>query len=185
MSLFGTSALDERKKRIYGEYDSRVRKLKKFIKKHPVGSEVSIGQTTATIIEYSPGWPEFISSYISIPAREEEIHVVSTAKDGNISKNCFTLKELKMLMKSKPDKLHLRFTSDLMDQLSDFAGTVDFEQIQSGAINPDFVSRQEKVHNWRNYIPECVKDLWNTFNFQSRIMMVIMAKKQANEEEWE
>jgi hypothetical protein len=41
------------------------------------------------------------------------------------------------------------------------------------------------VHNWRNYIPECVQDMWADLPEEARVIAWAMAEDIAGREEWE
>lgn len=42
-----------------------------------------------------------------------------------------------------------------------------------------------KVHNWRNYIPESLKKCWTAMSLEGRMVLYLMANHQATNEEWE
>ena len=41
------------------------------------------------------------------------------------------------------------------------------------------------VHDWRNYVPESVQEIWPYLGWGARALAVIMADEQAGDEEWE
>lgn len=42
-----------------------------------------------------------------------------------------------------------------------------------------------KVHDWRNYIPDEIKEIWNDLTLREKQLLFIMAEQQADKEEWE
>lgn len=42
-----------------------------------------------------------------------------------------------------------------------------------------------KVHDWRNYVGDCVKSIWNTLSIETRAAIALDADKQADNEEWD
>lgn len=49
---------------------------------------------------------------------------------------------------------------------------------------PDF-DNTEKVHDWRNYVPDIAIDNWDKLSLETRTYIVYMAENQASSEEWE
>lgn len=41
-----------------------------------------------------------------------------------------------------------------------------------------------KVHNWRNHVPESIREVWDALAPQARAVVILMAQEQANREEW-
>lgn len=49
--------------------------------------------------------------------------------------------------------------------------------------NPEFENRT-KIHDWRNYVPdEWVKE-WSSLTEREKMIIVVMAETQADNEEW-
>lgn len=42
-----------------------------------------------------------------------------------------------------------------------------------------------RVHDWRNYVPEFVQARWDKLSNVAKICIYVMAKEQAEREEWE
>ena len=42
-----------------------------------------------------------------------------------------------------------------------------------------------KVHDWRNYIPYSIRQIWNELTIEARIVAIVMAHTQATNEEWD
>lgn len=51
-------------------------------------------------------------------------------------------------------------------------------------INPEW-DRVWKVHNWRNYITDELRAMWDTFTPEQKLAIARMAEEQASREEWE
>jgi hypothetical protein len=50
--------------------------------------------------------------------------------------------------------------------------------------NPEF-NKTRKCHDWRNYIPESVQELWKDMSSEARIIAYLVAKPQADRENWD
>lgn len=50
--------------------------------------------------------------------------------------------------------------------------------------NPRF-DRAYRRHDWRNYIPDELAKVWEEMSSQSRISAYLVAKKQADQENWD
>ena len=50
--------------------------------------------------------------------------------------------------------------------------------------NPQF-EKAGKVHDWRNYVPTKVQEIWKILSLRERIIVYIMARQQAFDEEWD
>jgi hypothetical protein len=50
--------------------------------------------------------------------------------------------------------------------------------------NPDF-ENIERIHDWRNYVPDEWRPCWNDFTNVERQIIFVMANIQAENEEWE
>mgnify|MGYP006901787204 CR=1 FL=1 len=50
--------------------------------------------------------------------------------------------------------------------------------------NPKF-EEANKVHDWRNYVPDVVADQWEYLSEETKKVVFIMADAQAQNEEWE
>ena len=42
-----------------------------------------------------------------------------------------------------------------------------------------------RIHNWRNYIPDVVKENWKYLSWDAKAIAFLMAEEQVNKEEWE
>ena len=50
----------------------------------------------------------------------------------------------------------------------------------------DFSSPTEgRVHNWWNYIPSEIQDIWNELDDETKVISGIVAATMANREEWD
>lgn len=52
------------------------------------------------------------------------------------------------------------------------------------AINPEW-DKATKVHDWRNYVPENIRAMWETFTIAQRIALVQWADDIADNEYWD
>ncbi len=50
--------------------------------------------------------------------------------------------------------------------------------------NPDF-NKTRKCHDWRNYIPDELRDAWKEMSYEARIVAYLVAKPQADREDWD
>lgn len=50
--------------------------------------------------------------------------------------------------------------------------------------NPKF-DEATRVHDWRNYVPIMAEENWERLSLETRTYIAYMAKKQAENEEWE
>jgi hypothetical protein len=60
--------------------------------------------------------------------------------------------------------------------------------------DPDFVKQKlydvwwsegSKTHNWKNYVPDEVKESWQNLSVLGMLSVYIMANKQADAEDWD
>ncbi len=58
----------------------------------------------------------------------------------------------------------------------------DYEKRQ--ARNPQW-EKADKVHDWRNYISDNVKAIWDTFSNIQKFALLKQADDQASREEWD
>ncbi len=42
-----------------------------------------------------------------------------------------------------------------------------------------------RVHDWRNYIPEAVRELWPELSEEARLVALLVAEVGANREHWD
>ena len=56
--------------------------------------------------------------------------------------------------------------------------------IERSALSPLW-HRATKVHDWRNHVPEPVKQAWESFTLEQKKMLVEWAESLASQEEWE
>ncbi len=42
-----------------------------------------------------------------------------------------------------------------------------------------------RVHDWRNYVPECVKESWGSLSERERLLVIVLAEEAASSEEWD
>lgn len=56
--------------------------------------------------------------------------------------------------------------------------------ITKQALDPKW-SEGERVHNWRNHIPESIQIMWDTFTLAQKQAIVEWGGALASSEEWE
>lgn len=44
---------------------------------------------------------------------------------------------------------------------------------------------KDRVHNWRNYIPDTFRTHWAALHPETRLALYVMAQAQASNEEWD
>lgn len=54
-----------------------------------------------------------------------------------------------------------------------------------GLIEDPQFNKSRKCHDWRNYVPDKIRDIWGALSNEARIMVFITAEKQANLEDWD
>ncbi|SFF17074.1 hypothetical protein [Methylobacterium sp. yr596] len=60
---------------------------------------------------------------------------------------------------------------------------VSLEDARAGA--DPLWAHPDKVHDWRNHVPEAVQAIWGTFTAEQRIALVDWAEGLAEREEWD
>jgi len=58
------------------------------------------------------------------------------------------------------------------------------DELEQELNNPEW-EKVDKVHNWKNYIPETVQANWNSLCKESQIISWFMANEQADCEVWD
>lgn len=54
------------------------------------------------------------------------------------------------------------------------------------AIQPDVkFDNYDRVHNWHNYIPYGLQEMWSELSEETRAALFVVAQLQADQEEWE
>jgi hypothetical protein len=60
----------------------------------------------------------------------------------------------------------------------------EFDRLPENVDNPDWEHRQ-KIHDWRNHIPETVQKIWKSFTTYQKWILAKEAQVKADEETWE
>ena len=60
---------------------------------------------------------------------------------------------------------------------------MDYAAIFETLKNPEF-GKAGRVHDWRNHVPECIVDTWDTLALESRLIAYIVADNASDNEEW-
>lgn len=55
--------------------------------------------------------------------------------------------------------------------------------IIKAVLETDF-SKRTKVHNWKNYVPDALREKWSSLSLQTRIAIYYVAHPLAEKEEW-
>ncbi len=50
--------------------------------------------------------------------------------------------------------------------------------------NAEF-DKTRKCHDWRNYIPDGLRKVWKELSYEARIAAYLVAKPQADREDWD
>lgn len=57
-------------------------------------------------------------------------------------------------------------------------------EILAAVENPCWEDRQ-KVHDWRNHVPDAMRRWWNELHLDAKIVAYIMAEEIATNEDWD
>lgn len=60
----------------------------------------------------------------------------------------------------------------------------DVKEESDDYLTPDW-SERRRVHNWKNYINQAVRDIWNSFTPEQKKILSDNAQDQAEKEEWD
>lgn len=59
------------------------------------------------------------------------------------------------------------------------------EHREIGHLDQPHFDKARRVHDWRNYIPDEIREVWSSMTVESRVVTYILAEKQANAEDWD
>lgn len=59
-----------------------------------------------------------------------------------------------------------------------------YDYLKEEAENPQW-DKAGKVHDWRNHIPDEVREIWETFTVQQRLVLTAWADELAGREHWD
>lgn len=62
--------------------------------------------------------------------------------------------------------------------------TMTFDELRDHLDSPDWGDRS-RVHNWKNYVSERMKQIWAECSIEVRLALFLGATKQAQAEEWD
>ena len=62
-------------------------------------------------------------------------------------------------------------------------GEWDKDKMAVDLTAPDW-KEHNHVHNWKNYIPQKIKENWFRFGREARFAFFLMAEKRADSEDW-
>lgn len=69
----------------------------------------------------------------------------------------------------------------LLDQLVHESHRVEIRDMLN---NPQWENTQ-RIHDWRNYIPQEIRKLWDSLSEDSKMMAYYIAEEVATKEDWE
>jgi hypothetical protein len=49
---------------------------------------------------------------------------------------------------------------------------------------PEF-EKKNRVHDWRNYIPDQIKEVWGLLSLDAQLALLLTAEQQASAEDWD
>lgn len=57
--------------------------------------------------------------------------------------------------------------------------------IEKALMDSSKFRQSRGVHQWDDYVPDKVREIWNELPFQSRLIIFLMAEELASKEEWD
>jgi len=69
-----------------------------------------------------------------------------------------------------------------LDRLLDSVGGISGYE---GTLTDPQWERAGKVHDWRNHIPETVRNVWDAMSLDARVVSYVFAREAAQSEEWD
>jgi len=72
----------------------------------------------------------------------------------------------------------------LLNGLASECGCRDAAWILNAVRNPKW-EHAGSVHDWRNYIPDAVRQQWDALSRSAACIAVVMAENEAGKEEWD
>jgi hypothetical protein len=75
-------------------------------------------------------------------------------------------------------------TSELLQQIKEECNCLQNTNIEEKIKNPPWEIYQ-KIHNWMNYVPECLKRNWSKLSKETKIVIFYLCEKQADAEDWD
>jgi hypothetical protein len=82
--------------------------------------------------------------------------------------------------RTNPEPKNMTVPDFLLENIT-FGATENLERV---LFDPKF-EETRKCHDWRNYIPDFVCDVWEHLPPEAKLVAYDMALVQANREEWE
>jgi len=58
------------------------------------------------------------------------------------------------------------------------------ENYCSPNVGDNALNNPGRVHDWRNYVPECIENIWGELTERERMLIAIVAESPADQEEW-
>lgn len=59
------------------------------------------------------------------------------------------------------------------------------ENVEIGKLDDPQWDKMRRVHEWRRYIPQVLRENWKALTAEARIAVYLMAEEQANNEDWD
>lgn len=57
--------------------------------------------------------------------------------------------------------------------------------VSLGSLGDNTFDQTKKVHDWRNYVPDLIKENWEQLSFRERMFVALTATIPAKNETWE
>lgn len=75
-------------------------------------------------------------------------------------------------------------TQETIDEFDELRKSDTNGRLPQDWENPEW-GKREDIHNWRNYIPNMVQKIWNTFTPLQKKVLAYQADAQALQEDWD
>ena len=78
------------------------------------------------------------------------------------------------------------YEKNLLNDLKEYLTVSDsWYESTKETVNVPHFEEKNRVHNWRNYIPQPIKKHWGELPEETRILLFVLAEEQTDYEEWE
>lgn len=54
-----------------------------------------------------------------------------------------------------------------------------------GLTNDPQFAKAHRRHDWRNYVPDSIREMWKEMSVEARVMVYLTAKQQSDLENWD
>jgi hypothetical protein len=86
---------------------------------------------------------------------------------------------------AKAEALRGRSRAQVEAMLDDLSQEIGYPVFYAWAVDNTDFDEVDRVHNWRNYIPDAFKRRWNELSYETRIVAYVIAEIVAHREEWD